>query len=160
MKYHKQSDGTISYCYQCYKQRRIGSSQTRMKKELDASESCNISIVQEWKLVLMANVIFDVIWNDKGRIIDMANQLIDESIKDDDFQNEHLKELEENKNKILTYEKKKRNLIDMYLNDLIDKENYKTKKDELDQVINDYLKKTKNWNQNKLYRKLHLKRNY
>ncbi len=143
MKYHKQSDGTISYCYQCYKQRRIGSSQTRMKKGLDTSESCNISIVQEWKLVLMANVIFDVIWNDKERIIDMANQLIDETIKDDDFQNEYLKELEENKNKILTYEKKKRKLIDMYLNDLIDKENYKTKKDELDQVINDYLKKNK-----------------
>lgn len=143
MKYHKQSDSTISYCYQCYKQRRIGSSQTRMKKGLDTSESCNISIVQEWKLVLMANVIFDVIWNDKERIIDMANQLIDETIKDDDFQNEYLKELEENKNKILTYEKKKRKLIDMYLNDLIDKENYKTKKDELDQVINDYLKKNK-----------------
>lgn len=143
MKYHKQSDGTITYCYQCYRQRRIGSSQTRMKKGLDTSESCNISIVQEWKLVLMANVIFDVIWNDKERIIDMANQLIDETIKDDDFQNEYLKELEENKNKILTYEKKKRKLIDMYLNDLIDKENYKTKKDELDQVINDYLKKNK-----------------
>lgn len=143
MKYHKQSDGTITYCYQCYKQRRIGSSQTRMKKGLDTSESCNISIVQEWKLVLMANVIFDVIWNDKERIIDMANQLIDETIKDDDFQNEYLKELEENKNKILTYEKKKRKLIDMYLNDLIDKENYKAKKDDLDQVINDYLNKNK-----------------
>lgn len=143
MKYHKQSDGTITYCYQCYKQRRIGSSQTRMKRGLDTSESCNISIVQEWKLVLMANVIFDVIWNDKERIIDMANQLIDETIKDDDFQNEYLKELEENKNKILTYEKKKRKLIDMYLNDLIDKENYKAKKDDLDQVINDYLNKNK-----------------
>ena len=40
-----------------------------MKKGLDTSESCNISIVQEWKLVLMANVIFDVIWNNKERKI-------------------------------------------------------------------------------------------
>ena len=61
MKYHKQSDGSTSYCYQCYKQKRLGSTKTRIKKGLDTSDSCDIPVVQEWKLILMSNIIFNTI---------------------------------------------------------------------------------------------------
>lgn len=138
MKYHKQPDGTISYCYQCYKQRRIGSTQTRLKRGLDVSESCNTSIVQEWKLIVMSNIIFDTIWNDKERIIEMANNLIDETIKDNDLATEINSELSYNNEKISTYQKKLEKLVEMYLNDMIDKENYLLKKEELEQCIKNY----------------------
>ena len=138
MKYHKQPDGSISYCYQCYKQRRLGSTQTRIKKGLDISDSCNISVTQEWKLIVMSNIIFDTIWNDKERIIEMANQLIDETIKDDDLQNELNDELKYNEDKISGYQKKLEKLVDMYLNDMIDKDNYLLKKEELEQCIKNY----------------------
>lgn len=138
MKYHKQPDGSISYCYQCYNQRRIGSTQTRIKKGLDISESCNTSIIQEWKLIIMSNIIFDTIWNDKERIIEIANQLIDETIKDDNLESEINEEFSYNKEKISTYQKKLDKLVDMYLNDMIDKENYLIKKEEFEQYIKNY----------------------
>ncbi|MBO5348563.1 MAG: recombinase family protein [Clostridia bacterium] len=135
MKYHKQPDGTISYCYQCYKQRKIGSTQTRIKRGLDIADSCNISVVQEWKLIVMANIIFNTIWNDKERIIDMANQLIEETIKDDSLLNETNDEIKYNESKITSYKAKLDKLVDMYLNDMIDKENYLTKKEEFEKCI-------------------------
>lgn len=146
MKYHKQHDGTISYCYQCYKQRRVGSTQTRLKKGLDISDSCNTSIVQEWKLIIMSNIIFDTIWNDKERIIEMANQLIDETIKDDNLENEVNEEINYNNEKISTYQKKLAKLVDMYLNDMIDKDNYLVKKEEFELCIHNYEQKNKEIN--------------
>lgn len=146
MKYHKKHDGTISYCYQCYKQRRVGSTQTRLKKGLDISDSCNTSIVQEWKLIIMSNIIFDTIWNDKERIIEMANQLIDETIKDDNLENEVNEEINYNNEKIATYQKKLAKLVDMYLNDMIDKDNYLVKKEEFELSIHNYEQKNKEIN--------------
>lgn len=141
MKYHKQTDGSTSYCYQCYKQRKIGSTQTRIKKGLDVSNSCNVSIVQEWKLIIMANIIFDTIWNDKERIIEIANELIDATIKDDDLVNEFNDELKYNESKILSYQKKLEKLVDMYLNDMIDKDNYFSKKEDFEECIKIYTEK-------------------
>ena len=139
MKYHKQPDGTISYCYQCYKQKRLGSTKTRIKKGLDTSDSCDIPVVQEWKLILMSNIIFNTIWNDKERIIEMANQLIEETIQEDSYQNDIKDEIEYNENKITGYQQKIQKLLDMYLNDMIDKDNYLLKKEELENNLNTYM---------------------
>ena len=139
MKYHKQPDGTISYCYQCYKQKRLGSTKTRIKKGLDISDSCDTPVVQEWKLILMSNIIFNTIWNDKERIIEMANQLIEETIQEDSYQNDIKEEIVHNENKISGYQLKMQKLLDMYLNDMIDKDNYLLKKEELENNLKAYL---------------------
>ena len=89
----------------------------------------------------MANIIFDTIWNDKERIIEMANELIDNTIKDDNLVDEFNDELKYNESKILSYQKKLEKLVDMYLNDMIDKDNYFSKKEDFEECIKIYTEK-------------------
>lgn len=83
----------------------------------------------------MANVIFDNIWTEKEKIVEMANKLIDETIKEDSFLNEFDDQIETNLKKIDTYKKKNEKLLDMYLSDLMEKEEYAKRKAELDNSI-------------------------
>lgn len=80
------------------------------------------------------------------RIIEMANQLIDETIKDDNLENEVNEEINYNNEKIATYQKKLAKLVDMYLNDMIDKDNYLVKKEEFELSIHNYEQKNKEIN--------------
>lgn len=125
--YHKNGDD-ISYCFQCYKQKNIGSLKVRLKKGLNIEDSCNIPILQEWKLDLMASVIFNLIWNDKEKIINMANKLIDEFIDKEDNNSEYEEEIKSLNKKIEINNDKMNKLIDMYLNNTINKDKYFEKK--------------------------------
>lgn len=87
----------------------------------------------------MSNIIFNTIWNDKERIIEMANQLIEETIQEDSYQNDIKEEIVHNENKISGYQLKMQKLLDMYLNDMIDKDNYLLKKEELENNLKAYL---------------------
>ena len=79
--YHKNSGGeSTKYCYQCYRQKNEGSLKTRLKRGLSTEGACDTAFVQEWKLELMANVVFNFIWGDKERIVDISYKLIDETI--------------------------------------------------------------------------------
>ncbi|MGM9875756.1 MAG: recombinase family protein [Bacilli bacterium] len=133
--YHKKKDGTKSYCYQCYNQKNFGSKQTRLKKGLDISNACDIKLVQEDKLKLMAKVVFDTIWNDKEQIISMANKLIDENIKEENNNEEIDIEIKEINKKIDNINNKINKLLDLYLAESLSKEMYIKKKEELDNTI-------------------------
>lgn len=145
--YHKKEGTNTTYCYQCYKQKNKGSKKTRLKKGLDIEDACDIPMVQEWKLFVMANVIFNTIWGDKEKIIDIANQLIDETIKDNDYDNEIDIDINSNKNKIITYNKKLDKLLEMYLNEMLSKDEYIKKKSEFEQCINELNKNIENMEQ-------------
>ncbi|MDD3453645.1 MAG: recombinase family protein [Bacilli bacterium] len=135
-KYHQRNLGDISYCYQCYKQKNFGSVRSRLKRGLDVDGCCDIHLVQEWKLQIMSKVIFDLIWNEKEKIINMANQLIDETIKDnkndiyEEELNYHIKRRKTIKDKI-------DKLLDMYLNELIAKDEYIRIKKEFEKSLSD-----------------------
>ena len=93
----------------------------------------------------MSKVIFNTIWGDKEKIIDIANQLISETIVEDDYSNEYEAEIQCNNKKIETNNSKLEKLLEMYLSDIIPKENYIKKKCELEKNIEllkkEYLKK-------------------
>lgn len=129
--YHKTNDNT-TYCFQCYKQKNMGSLKKRLSKGLDIEGACDIPMLQEWKLDLMGSVIFDLIWVDKEKIINMANALIDEFITSEDESNEYLEEISDIKRKIDNLNEKLDKLIDMYLNNTINKDKYIEKKNELE----------------------------
>ena len=129
--YHKTNDNT-TYCFQCYKQKNMGSLKKRLSKGLDIEGACDIPMLQEWKLDLMGSVIFDLIWVDKEKIINMANGLIDEFITSEDESNEYLEEISDIKRKIDNLNEKLDKLIDMYLNNTINKDKYIEKKNELE----------------------------
>ena len=105
--YHKKNDESITYCYHCYRQKNLGSSKTRENKGLPIDGTCDVSLIQEWKLNVMARALFEVIYTDKEQIINVINELIDNTINEnnnyEEIQskiNSYLKKIEKEKNKI------------------------------------------------------------
>jgi len=135
--YHKDKNGeNRTYCYQCYRQKNIGSLKTRLNRGLSIEGACDITLVQEWKLVLMSNVIFNFIWHDKEKIVEIANNLIDDTINKVENNDEIDAEVKTNISKIETYNKKLEKLVEMYLSEMIGRDDYQKKKEELQQCIN------------------------
>lgn len=136
--YHKKSNNSSTYCYYCYRQKNEGSARTRIKKGLEVGNACNTSLIQEWKLNLMARALFDVIYNDKEQLIDIINTLIDESINNDNSNEEIEKELNYYNKKIENTNNKIDKLLEIYLNDMIEQEKYTKKKQELEDQIKQF----------------------
>lgn len=52
-------------------------------REEKRGHGCASPIIAEWKLKLMVNMIFDIIWNNKKKIIEIANNIIEKTIQND-----------------------------------------------------------------------------
>ncbi len=140
--YHRYVDKPDTYYYQCYNQKNTGSARKRLEKGLDTTDACDIPSVQEWKLQLMASVVFNTIWGDKERIVKVANDLIDENIREANDNEELDAEIRQYSKKKEASSKKLEKLLDMYLSgDMIEKSEYIKKKKELDCIIEDLDKK-------------------
>ena len=134
-KYSKNSAGEISYCYRCYNQLRTGSIQTRLKKGLSIENICDCILIPEWKLEVIAKVVFDKLWIQKDFIIKETNRMLESTINSD-YENDNKEELENNKRKLELLEKKSNNALDAYISEIISKDNYLKKKKELEDEIN------------------------
>ena len=134
--YYRDKYGEVKkYAYQCYNQKNMGSLKTREKRGLSTEGACDMSIIQEWKLILMFCVIFNTIWKDKEKIVDMANELIERTITQIDYNNEIELEIKNNQSKIETYNKKLNKLLELVLNEMIEKEEFSEKKAEIVECI-------------------------
>ncbi|MBE6158434.1 MAG: recombinase family protein [Firmicutes bacterium] len=130
--YHKY-DGIITYCYQCYNQKNNGSTRKRLSQGLDTSNSCDVPVVSEWKLSIIANSLFTLFCNDKERILKVANKLLELCVEDKEvIDNEKLDDLN---SKLSTNQRKLDKLLDMYLNEMVSKDSYISKKEELETTI-------------------------
>lgn len=137
--YYKNEDRDVwSYYFQCYDQKNHGSLNYRIKKGLDTADACSTPIIAEWKLKLTANVIFDIIWNNKTRIIKIANDIIDQTIQKNSINLIVNDEIEEYENRIASNKNKLDRIVDMYVNELIDKESFMKKKADIEKN-NNYL---------------------
>ena len=121
----------------------MGSLKTRLKRGLSIEGACDMGIIQEWKLSLMFSIIFNTIWKDKEKIVDMANELIERTITQADYNSELEVEMKNNKSKIETYTKKQNKLLEMFLSEMINKEEFETKKAEIEECVEN-LKKRNN----------------
>jgi hypothetical protein len=132
--WHRRKDGTPQYAYQCYGSLRSGTIATRIKKGLSTEGICEAPMVPRWKLEMMACMIFRQFWQDKGTVLKIADELLEQNIQ---FEMENskvdqLKEIEAHKKRI---ERKLENLLDLRLSDEITKEEYSTKKKSLEDNI-------------------------
>lgn len=140
--YHKHKDKPDTYYFQCYKQKNMGSARKRLERGLDITDACDTPSVQEWKLNLMANVLFNTIWGDKEKIIEIANDLLVENIKEVDNNDKVDAEIKQYSHKIEANTRKLEKLLEMYLSgDMIEKQAYLKKKQELDLIVEDLTKK-------------------
>lgn len=135
VKNHKTKSGYISYCYQCYKQARTGSYSSRLKAGLSVEGICDTKMITEWKLKLIAYVVFDRILSEREQIIDTINELLDKSIKSAESNKDINSELDMYKRRLEDLKKKSKKLLDTFLNELISQEDFANKKNEYDEEI-------------------------
>ena len=70
-KWRKNKRGDSAYGYQCYNQLNYGSKSFREKNGLDTEGYCDIKMVSDWKLDLMAKTVLSEIWqNRKEDVLD------------------------------------------------------------------------------------------
>ncbi len=130
------SDGQTTYCYQCYHQKNTGSTKVREKQGVDLEGACDMPIIQEWKLSLIANNLIYRMCTDKERLIQIANKLIDTFVVEDNDNDDG--ELNIIENKIKNEKENLSKLLDMYLSDMISSPDYTIKKKEIDETIKSY----------------------
>lgn len=86
-KWRTNQRGDTVYGYQCYNQVNNGSKGFREKNGLDTDGYCDIRMVGDWKLDLMAKKIFEAIWTDRKEDAKMAYKLLRECYQADASRN-------------------------------------------------------------------------
>lgn len=139
-KYHTLPNGDNTYCYQCYRQIRDGSTRVRERRGLNIDESCKVTIIQEWKLKLSANLIFGEIFKDKDEVVEQLYDLIDQFIVKEDNEDIDNSKLEELEKQIDSESKSLDKLLDLYLKGVIDEKKYLKKKEESETILRKFVK--------------------
>lgn len=86
-KWRTNQRGDTVYGYQCYNQVNNGSKGFREKNGLDTDGYCDIRMVGDWKLDLMAKKIFEAIWADRKEDAKLAYKLLRECYQADASRN-------------------------------------------------------------------------
>ena len=137
--YHKATETKPeTYGYQCYNQKNNGSYSQRLKKGLDPTGACDIPYVTEWKLRVMAEALFDLLYNNREEILDIANSILEETIKDNKYEDDLKNEIEGLERKISNTKDKTKVLLDSFLNGIVKQDLYQEKNDELENDIKNY----------------------
>ena len=129
-KWHVRKDGSISYGYQCYNRINNGSKQKREEMGLDSEGYCGIRMYGDWKLEMMADILFEQLLGDKHQIIQTALELLkkyyrESSRKDQQGNSERKIQLERIDTRL-------RNLTVMRADGEIGKEEYQRLRDQLE----------------------------
>ena len=135
-KWHKHVDGSIVYGYQCYGSVRSGTVSSRQKKGLSTEGICDVPMIQEWKLELMAGIIFRQFWGDRNRVITIANDILKEGYAPDNSCENHEEEIKSVKGQLRLVERKLDNLLDLRLAGDIEPDKYNVKRKELEESRN------------------------
>ncbi len=121
-KWRVNKDGRDCYGYQCYNQVNNGSKQFREKNGLDTEGFCDIKMIADWKLDLMAKEVIGSIWHDRTESVLEAYQLISRYIVEDN--SEQQKKANELREGISKLKNKLENLIEMRTENEISKSEY------------------------------------
>ncbi len=70
--YHKNTDGSHTYCYLCYNQINNGKAAKRAAAGLDTEGYCDNKLVLQWRMDMMSEFLVSEVWKNKKTDIDTA----------------------------------------------------------------------------------------
>ena len=76
------TDRQVQNSYQCYSSVRTGSYQSRLNKGLSVEGICQTPMIPEWRLQMMANLIFRKYLSEKDKVLALANSILEAHIGD------------------------------------------------------------------------------
>lgn len=113
--------------YQCRNQVRNRKKSFRIENGLDATGFCDVPSICEWKLDYMAKVIFQRLWeNQNNSIMEIVGNIEENYVEEKEEHSERY-EAEKLQRELERLQKRKNNLVDMRLDELIDEVQYQKK---------------------------------
>ena len=129
--------GETVFGYQCYSQLNKGSYKFRKENGLPTEGYCNISMIGEWKLELMAKILLQMLWTDRTGAIQEAVDMIRECYTEDN-QTDNRKEQLAVQSQVDKYTKRLGNLLELRVDGEISKDEYQRMKAETEEKIATY----------------------
>ncbi len=130
-KWHQNKYKDVTYGYSCYNRIRHGDAKKREELGLDTDGFCDMKMICEWKMDLMAKTIFDNIWVDRqamaGQVMELIRKHYTESVKEKGFVT--LQYIQAQREKL---EGKKKNILNMRAENEINADEYAQLKKEMD----------------------------
>ena len=121
--------------YQCYNSLRTGSYKSRLKKGLPVDGICQSPMIPEWRLQMMANLIFRKYLSENDKVLALANSIL-ESYHEDTSEKEDKEALLASKRRELArLTRKMDNYIDMRAEGDLTREQYRKRCAELEPQI-------------------------
>lgn len=140
-KWRTNKRGDEVFGYQCYNQVNNGSKNFREKNGLDTEGYCDIRMVGDWKLEIMAKKIFEGIWLNRKEAVLEVYKLLNEHYQTDVKCNQAAFSALDGK--ITRAKNKIDNLIDMRSDGEITKEEFKSQKEAVDALLQKYTEEKK-----------------
>ena len=122
-RYHKNKDGVVSYNYVCYNQINNGKASQREKMGLETDGYCNEHSVTDWKMEMMSKYFLNEAWKNRKEDLMIALEYIKKYYTDATRENSKHRELFIDA-QIEKIEKKLKNLIELYTDGQIDKDEF------------------------------------
>lgn len=122
--------GEVVFGYQCYNQLNNGSKSYREKQGLDTEGYCDIRMIGDWKLDLMAKEVIYTIWQQNKNKVIKAYEMVIENYKDEPTVK--TKQIKELKIKLQKIQNKINNLIEMRAEGELNKDEYFSMREKLD----------------------------
>lgn len=136
-RWHKNKGKPWSYGYQCYNILNNGSAKKRIEQGADPTGYCDMSIIPDWKLDLMAKKIMEEIWTERSSTIAKACELIKDCYRPDSPRKFNITGIASQMERIKS---KKNILLEMRTDGEIDKDEYLAQKAKLDKQLDDLQK--------------------
>ena len=135
MKWHTNKNNRKVFAYQCYNRRNNGDKKKRAELGLDTEGYCDSTMIADWKMELMAKVIFEHLWKNRVESIKIAIELIKQYYKED-----RSTTIQKDSNNLQARLDKARervkNLIAMRADGEINKDEYQAMRNPIDEEIN------------------------
>ena len=133
-RYHKDKDGNITYNYVCYNQVNFGKASQRAKNGLDTEGFCDEKPITEWKMNMMGKCFLNDAWKTKKEDLLLTLQYIQEYYKAETKQSSQNNVLFVDA-QIDKVDKKIKNLINIYTDGDISKEEFQSMRKSYDDEL-------------------------
>ncbi len=131
MRRWKRADRTPGNAYQCYNARHTGSYESRKKKGLPLDGICQSPMIPEWRLQMMANLIFRKYLSQKDKVLTLANSILEAHIGDTQEEENNEALLNAKQTELARLQKKMDAYIEMRAEGDLSQEMYRAKLGEL-----------------------------
>ena len=120
---------------QCYTSVNRGSVAKRLNKGISIEHSCESPYIQGWKLEMMAEQVFDRYIENADKVMDLSYAMLEKHIADQKELPDNTDVIQRKQGEIEKLMNKRTNLIEMRAEGDIDKEMFRSKKQEIEDRV-------------------------